>query len=36
MIDPNYGYTLDELIIADRYTSGYQIKLIIKLALYDE
>ena len=36
MMDPDYGYTLDELIIADRYTTGYQIKLIIKLALYDE
>lgn len=36
MIDPDYGYTIDELIIADRYTTGYQIKLVIKLALYDE
>lgn len=36
MIDPDYGYTLDELVIADRYTAGYRIKLIIKLALYNE
>ena len=36
MTDPDYGYTLDELITADRYTSGYRIKLVIKLALYDE
>ena len=36
MIDPDYGYNLNELVIADRYTSDYQIKLIIKLALYDE
>ena len=36
MIDPEYGYTLDELIIPDRYTTDCQIKLIIKLALYDE
>ena len=36
MIDPDYGYSLAELVIADRYTTGYQIKLIIKLALYDE
>ena len=36
MIDPEYGYTLGELIIPDRYTTDCQIKLIIKLALYDE
>ena len=36
MTGPDYGYTLDELITADRYTSGYRIKLVIKLALYDE
>ena len=36
MIDPNYGYTLDELVIPDRFAADCQIKLIIKLALYDE
>ena len=36
LIDPYYGYTLDELVIADRYSDGYNIKLTIELAIYDE
>ena len=37
MIDPDYGYTLDELVIADRYSEEEcRIKMVIKLAVYDE
>lgn len=37
MIDPSYGYTLDELIVADQDSGEeYNIKLTIELAVYDE
>lgn len=36
MIDPDYGYTLDELVTGDRYSDGYNVKLTITLAVYDE
>ena len=37
MIDPDYGYTLEELVTDDRYSgSGYEVKMIIRLAIYDE
>lgn len=36
MIDPEYGYNLTELVIGDRFSEGYNIKLIIGLAIYNE
>ena len=36
LLDPDYGYTLDELVIGDRYTEGYNIKLVVQLATYNE
>ena len=36
LTDPDYGYSIDELVIGDRFTDGYNIKLIIELATYNE
>ncbi len=37
MIDPYYGYTLDELVVADQDSGEkYNIRLTIELAVYDE
>lgn len=36
MIDPEYGYTINELVIGDQNNGKYNIKLTIELATYDE
>ena len=36
MIDPDYGYTINELVLGDRFSEGYNIKLVIELATYNE
>lgn len=36
LLDPSYGYTLDELVIVDMDLGGYNIKLEIQLAVYNE
>ena len=36
MIDPEYGYTVNELVIGDQNNGNYNIKLTIQLATYDE
>lgn len=36
LLDPSYGYTLDELVIGDMDLDGYNIKLEIQLAVYNE
>lgn len=37
MIDPDYGYTLEEIVTEDRYSDkGYEVRMIIRLAIYDE
>lgn len=36
LLDPSYGYTLDELVIGDMDLGGYNIKLEIQLAVYNE
>ena len=36
MIDPDYGYTMNELVIGDQLSEGYNIKLVIELAVYNE
>lgn len=36
LLDPSYGYTLDELVIGDMDLGVYNIKLEIQLAVYNE
>lgn len=36
MIDPDYGYTINELVIGDQSNGEYNIRLTIELATYDE
>lgn len=36
MVDPEYGYTINELVIGDQSNGNYNIRLTIELATYDE